>query len=366
MISYLSGDCRHVLQTIPARSVHCCVTSPPYWGLRDYATDHWEGGASDCSHDPGNVKPVPQAIRPAAAAVITAGGSRGARRTGRRCGAVRVDAQLGLEETPEEYVANLVKTFRQVRRVLRDDGTVWLNLGDTYAGGGRKARDLGRSRTHTAPAPGTARAATPRRLKPKDLVGIPWRVAFALQADGWYLRSDVIWHKPNAMPESAADRPTRCHEYLFLLTKRPHYYYDAAAIREPWADATAAKHARSGYRRAFTNQSHGLRQGRPIGRRPAWVAVRSPGYRNKRSVWTVGTQSYRGAHFAVFPPELIRPCVRAGCAAGGTVLDPFGGSGTTALVAQQEGRDAILIELNPRYVALQRDRTMAHPACKCA
>jgi DNA modification methylase len=277
-----------------------------------------------------------------------------------------VDAQLGLEETPEEYVANLVEVFREVRRVLRDDGTVWLNLGDTYAGGGRKTRDPRRSEKHPTQAPGMARAATARWLKPKDLVGIPWRVAFALQADGWYVRSDVIWHKPNAMPESAADRPTRCHEYLFLLTKKPRYYYDAAAVREPWAKATAAKHARSGYRRAFTNQSHGLRQGRPAQERSSWAPVRSPGFRNKRSVWTVGTQGYRGAHFAVFPAELIRPCVRAGCPVGGTVLDPFGGSGTTALVAEQEGRDATLIELNPEYVALQRDRAMAQPTCNCA
>jgi DNA modification methylase len=276
-----------------------------------------------------------------------------------------VDAQLGLEDTPEEYVANLVEVFRQVRRVLRDDGTMWLNLGDSYASGGRATRNPGRSPSHPGQPPGMARPAMPRGLKPKDLVGIPWRVAFALQADGWYLRGDVIWHKPNAMPDSATDRPTRCHEYLFLLTKEPRYYYDAAAVREPWAEATAAKHARSGYRRAFTNQSHGLRPGWTVGAGPGWSAVRSPGFRNKRSVWTVGTQGYRGAHCAVFPPDLIRPCVRAGCPPGGTVLDPFAGSGTTGLVAEQEGRDAILIELKPEYVALQRERTTARPACNC-
>jgi DNA modification methylase len=357
MISHLAGDCRLVLPILPERSVHCCVTSPPYWGLRDYGTARWEGGAPNCPHDPGGLRQVPQTKHPAATTAIAAGGNRGAGRLCHRCGAVRIDAQLGLEETPEEYVANLVETFRQVRRVLRDDGTVWLNLGDSYASGGRPTRDPGRSTMHPAQPSGTARAPTPRGLKPKDLVGIPWRVAFALQADGWYVRSDVIWHKPNGMPESVTDRPTRCHEYLFLLTKRPRYFYDAAAIREPWAIATMQKHARSGYRRVFTNQSHGVRPGQPARHRPGWAAVRSPGFRNKRSVWTVGTQSYRGAHFSVFPPDLIRPCVRAGCPVGGTVLDPFAGSGTTGVVAEQEGRNAILIELNPVYVALQRDRS---------
>jgi DNA modification methylase len=300
---------------------------------------------------------VPQSKHPSAVGSLISGGNRGAQRVCVRCGAVRVDSQLGLEATPEEYVANLVEVFRAVRRVLRNDGTVWLNLGDSYKSGGRTTRDPGRSRKHPAMAPGMPRVSTPQGLKPKDLVGIPWRVAFALQADGWHLRSDIIWHKPNAMPESVTDRPTRCHEYLFLLTKQPRYFYDEAAIREPWAEATANKHRRSGYRRVFTNQAHGLRWGQPLRQRQPWTAVRSPGSRNKRSVWTVGTQGYRGAHFAVFPPELIRPCVRAGCPVGGTILDPFAGSGTTGLVAEQEGRGAVLIELNPAYIELQRQRT---------
>jgi DNA modification methylase len=297
----LHGDCREVLATLPAESVQTCVTSPPYWGLRDYG----------------------------------------------------VPGQLGLERTPAEYVANMVAVFREVRRVLRDDGTLWLNLGDSYAAGGTGGAPsakstlsrhgiVGRSPYLDAMGQNKSRTA-PLGLKPKDLVGIPWRVAFALQADGWYLRSDIIWHKPNPMPESVTDRPTKAHEYLFLLTKSPSYYYDADAIME---EATGVTGGGVGIKGAITQ--YGGNTTRTLGH--------SFTTRNRRTVWTVATRPYKGAHFATFPPKLIEPCILAGCPVGGTVLDPFGGSGTTGEVAERHGRNAILIELNASYLPLQRER----------
>ena len=300
------GDALSVLKTMPDQSINTCVTSPPYWGLRDYG----------------------------------------------------VDGQLGLEPTPAEYVANLVEVFREVKRVLRDDGTLWLNLGDSYASvhtGGQKSPKS----TVGSNMPGVQEIRQPKArpqeygLKDKDLVGIPWRVAFALQADGWYLRSDIIWHKPNAMPESVTDRPTKAHEYIFLLSKSPKYYYDADSIKEPSSDLEKSKKR---YEKPFggkkaeellkTNQVHT----RPIGMREF------DGKRNKRSVWTVPTQPFPEAHFAVYPPALITPCILAGCPIGGTVLDPFAGSGTTLLVATQHHRKSIGIELNPEYIEIAKRR----------
>ena len=294
------GDNRAVLPTLEAGSVHTVVTSPPYWGLRDY-------GHGD---------------------------------------------QLGLEPTPDEYVANMVAVFREVRRVLRDDGTLWLNLGDSYAGAGmtvgtsskegtaKRSARMFRSRT-----PGHA----PDGLKPKDLVGIPWRVAFALQADGWYLRSDIIWSKPNPMPESVTDRPTKSHEYLFLLAKSERYFFDADAVREDSAGRelfgnTGGKVIVNG------DRNDGGRQD-----------MTPTTHRNIRSVWTIATQPYPGAHFATFPPKLVEPCILAGSPSGGVVLDPFGGSGTTAMVAQHLSRRAVLIDLNPEYLEQQLKRNAALP-----
>jgi len=240
------------------------VTSPPYWGLRDYGEDN----------------------------------------------------QLGQEETPEKFVENLVNVFREVRRVLRDDGTVWLNLGDSYCGTGHKGdtKDMFISGGKARNGQSFALNNKVEGLKSKDLIGIPWRVAFALQADGWYLRQDIIWHKPNPMPESVKDRCTKAHEYIFLLSKSSKYYYDSEAIKY------------------------------------------GPENSNKRSVWTVTTKPYQEAHFATYPPELIKPCILAGCPEGGTVLDPFGGSGTTAQVANNLNRNAILCELNPEYVDIAKGR----------
>lgn len=263
-----TGNCLDILPTMEAGSVNCCVTSPPYFGLRDYGNDE----------------------------------------------------QIGLEETPEAFVESLVNVFREVKRVLADDGTLWLNLGDSYG-------------------------------KEKQLVGIPWRVALALQADGWYLRQDIIWSKPNPMPESVTDRCTKAHEYIFLLSKKPKYYYDADAVREPVKESSGRnmRAPKCGDDRVHgtTNQTQ-----------KTFTEIKGA---NRRSVWNVNTQPYSGAHFATFPPDLIKPCIMAGCPTGGTVLDPFGGSGTTGMVALELGRSAELIELNPDYVEIINERTHVTP-----
>ena len=283
------GDCLQSLGFMDDRSVHTCVTSPPYFGLRDYG----------------------------------------------------VDGQIGLEPTPDEFVATLVAVFREVRRVLRDDGTLWLNLGDSYAGAGySNHRNTGGAQRSDG---GEQKHMTGSCLKNKDLIGIPWRVAFALQADGWYLRQDIIWHKPNPMPESVKDRCTKAHEYIFLLSKSPKYYFDAEAIKEPEVCGRKRGPALHPDTKS-TNGNSGLSR------------RESDGKRNRRSVWTVATKPFNGAHFATFPPDLIEPCILAGCPEGGTVLDPFGGAGTTGLVAEKHGRNAVLCELNPEYAEMAAER----------
>ena len=318
------GDCRAVMADMEPESVHCVVTSPPYWGLRDYGTATWAGGDADCDHRPppatGSTQNKGNNNREAAPHRHTCG----------KCGAVRQDNQLGLEPTPEEYVAAMVDVFREVRRVLRDDGTVWLNLGDSYARG--QESNVPQTKKGGAPfspehaKAGSSDGAVGRGARPgsragglaqKQLIGIPWRVAFALQADGWYLRSDIIWAKPNPMPESVTDRPTKAHEYVFLLTKSPRYYFDSDAVREPhthpdaalntgdWAGSVKAK----GYADALPAAKAANRA----------VAMSRPkdyiGHingRNIRTVWTIATQPYPGAHFATFPEKLVEPCVKAG------------------------------------------------------
>jgi DNA modification methylase len=304
------GDCIESMKLMPEKSVHTCVTSPPYFGLRDYG----------------------------------------------------VDGQIGLEDTPEAFVARLVDVFREVRRVLRDDGTLWLNLGDSYAAqrggthqpaetlaGGRNGISKDGNRVNRSRHDGynPTRNASAIGLKHKDLIGIPWRVAFALQADGWYLRQDIIWHKPNPMPESVTDRCTKAHEYVFLLSKGPRYYFDAEAIKEPAVKGAAGSTFHKGKTAAHQ-----------AGRASEKDRV-NDGTRNRRSVWTVTTKPYKGAHFATFPPDLIEPCILAGSPRGGVVLDPFGGSGTTAGVAIKNGRKAVLCELNPEYTALVPARITA-------
>ena len=309
----LFGDCREIMRRWAEQGVKAqmCVTSPPYFGLRSYLPDD--------SPD----KPL----------------------------------EIGLEETPEQYVARMVEVFRCVRDVLADDGTLWLNLGDSYgsSGGytftGFNERYSGTGVGGKQSAIGKNAAAAGAReystgLRPKNLLGIPWRVAFALQADGWYLRQDIIWHKPNPMPESVRDRCTKAHEYIFLLSKSPKYFFDSEALKEPGVIPAGTKGAKGSAERAAQPG---------VNSRPPEYKVYD-GMRNKRSVWTVATRPYKGAHFATFPPALIEPCILAGCPVGGTVLDPFGGAGTTGLVATQAGRNAVLCEINPEYVEMARAR----------
>lgn len=326
------GDCIAGMKTMPAGCVQTCITSPPYWGLRDY-------GHTD---------------------------------------------QLGAEKTPEEYIENMVAVFREVRRILRDDGTVWLNLGDSYYGGkgqngSSKARATAAERGYSQSGGTVTMATRPSDMpiegfKPKDLFGIPWRVAFALQADGWYLRQDIIWSKPNPMPESVTDRCTKSHEYIFLLSKKKHYYFDHEAIQEPAAESTAARLLR-GVSDTHKNVDgapgqtpHSMNKPRKnarafgakvqVGTKQGDVGntFLNTGKRNKRTVWTVTTKPFRGAHFATYPKDLIEPCVLAGCPVGGTVFDPFTGSGTTAIVAMNHGRNFIGTELNPEYIKIAESR----------
>ena len=347
---------------MPADSVHCCVTSPPYWGLRDYGTPPqiW-GGDPDCRHRWGAEGKSGQRLRNG----IGSDAGVGTRKaetlnppTGAfcaRCGAWR--GSLGLEPTPALYVRHLVEVFREARRVLRKDGTLWLNIGDSYAGRWASRRDTGRrgfveaSRERTK---WTDRSLAAEGLKDKDLIGIPWRVAFALQDDGWWLRRDHIWAKPNPMPELVRDRCTTAHEYLFLLTKSARYYYDGDAIKEPVA--TDPRWDYPGRARATGRGGQGCAAARGDDRDKSGGFPTNGSGRNKRSVWTVATAPFPGAHFATFPPALIEPCILAGCPAGGTVLDPFLGAGTTALVADRLGRHAIGVELSPAYAAMARAR----------
>ena len=263
------GDCIQGMSSLPDKSVNTCITSPPYYGLRDYGCD----------------------------------------------------GQIGLEETPESYVQKMVDVFREVKRVLRDDGTLWLNIGDSYNGSGGNHK------------------------KPKDLIGIPWMLAFALRTDGWYLRQDIIWHKPNPMPESVRDRCTKAHEYIFLLSKSPKYYFDSEAIKIPVKQEWGTRDRTNG---KYHNDGTGLR--------PHSGLEKSYTKANKRSVWTVTTKPFKDAHFATYPESLIVPCVLAGCAEGGLVLDPFMGAGTTALVSKKLGRNYVGFELNPEYrnIAIKR------------
>ena len=295
----LHGDVLDKLQEIESESIQCVVTSPPYWGLRDYGTD----------------------------------------------------GQLGLEETPEEYVEKMVKVFREVKRVLKTDGTVWLNLGDSYAGGKIGRTDDKYCKNAIKRTNGRQRK-PPEGMKPKDLVGIPWRVALALQADGWYLRQDIIWHKPNPMPESVTDRCTKSHEYIFLLSKSAKYFYNHISIQEK-ANYDGRKDTIMKGSEKYKNSGHILAARGHIRWHENEDGIK---IRNKRSVWSINTKPYKEAHFAVFPPKLPELCIKAGSKEGDVVLDPFFGSGTTGWVAQRLGRKWIGIELNPEYIKIAEKR----------
>ncbi len=436
-VRILIGDCRDVLRTLPAESVHCVVTSPPYWGLRDYKIPPsiW-GGADDCKHEWGSPERTAHAN-----SVPGPNGLAGKNGAGHRCDTkwtglfcIRCGAWCGahgLEPTFDLYIQNEVATFREVRRVLRVDGTLWLNLGDSYATGtssGRNPTTAGKHGYWENPSIAYRINGAADGLKPKDLCGIPWRVALALQADGWWLRQDIIWSKPNPMPESVTDRCTKAHEYLFLLSKSERYHYDADAIAEPMAASSIPRLQQDVDNQIGTTRANG--GAKTNGNFKAAGDAKS-GMRNRRSVWEVTTQPFSEAHFATFPPALIEPCIKAGCAENccplcaapwapivervdqgwdgskygervvaasggaisggtdkstlgsangglvgrrevrgyaptcncpahepvrGTVLDPFGGAGTTGLVADRLSRNAILIELNPEYAAMAERR----------
>ena len=347
-----AGDCIKSMSELPDNSVHCCITSPPYFGLRDYGTAKWDGGDPNCNHIKRHAKHGgDRADRDQSANIFTY------RDKCEICGATSVDEQIGQEQTPDEFVAKMVEVFEQVRRILRPDGTLWLNLGDSYfttqnnnrngVGGGLGGQTRGGGEYKTQKKePGLS------GCKPKDLIGIPWMTALALRQAGWYLRQDIIWHKPNPMPESVTDRCTKAHEYIFLMTKSPQYFYDVDAIREPWkqnpSDIKRATEKHPGYSGKHDDGYNGDVRGQPVGDPTKG--------RNKRSVWTVTTKPYKGAHFATFPRDLIEPCVLAGCPEGGTIIDPFGGSGTTGEMAITHRRKAILCELNPEYIKLMHQR----------
>lgn len=337
LLTLLNGDAIAMQKTIPDKSINCCVTSPPYYGLRDYG----------------------------------------------------VAGQIGLEASPEEFIASLIAVFSETWRILRDDGTLWINMGDSYAsqaGGYSETHKRGQGRISSRSMEATVKhrnRVPPEGYKPKDLMGMPWRLAFALQAEGWYLRSDIIWHKTNPIPESVTDRPTKSHEYIFLLTKSQKYYYDAESIRESCSEST---HARVSQNLAKQEGSHRANGGsktngpmravvrgssRKIASESGMQGKRKEDYeaalslpvenRNKRTVWSVPSFAYYDAHFATCPPDLIKPCIMAGCPVGGMVLDMFGGSGTIGQVAIELGRRATLIELNPDYCALIRQRCTTTP-----
>lgn len=344
-VKILLGDCRDTLKTLPDQSVHTCVTSPPYFGLRDYGTASWEGGTDpECDHK------IPSGEHDPKRGMTDAVSSHTLRFNKThcyKCGAKRVDSQIGLEPTPDEFVSELVSVFREVRRVLRDDGTLWLNIGDSYAAaGGAQVQGTKQTKGSQSGAWNGETRKPPAGIKSKDLMGIPWMLAFALRADGWYLRQDIIWHKPNPMPESVQDRCTKSHEYIFLLSKSPQYYFDHEAIKEDGVIPAGTKGAKGSEERQ--NQ-------KGVNSRPPEYKIYD-GKRNKRSVWTVNTKPFKGAHFATFPVNLIEPCILAGCPEGGTVLDPFGGAGTTGLVANNHNRNAILCELNPDYSEIANAR----------
>jgi DNA modification methylase len=319
----LQGDCLEVLKTLKSKSVNCCVTSPPYYGLRDYG----------------------------------------------------VDGQIGLEKTPEEYILRLVEVFREVRRVLRDDGTLWVNIGDSYSGSGKGQTKDGCADPKNTKTIGMALPTPHISLPPKNLIGIPWMLAFALRADGWYLRQDIIWAKPNPMPESVTDRCTKSHEYVFLFSKSAKYYFNAEAIAEPVTESTITRLGQDVKNQLGSDRVPGKSNGNMKAAAPRYGGKKyteNPAvfnrtksgnaydyrpFRNKRDVWMVCTEAFDDAHFATFPRKLIEPCILSGSREGGIILDPFLGSGTTGEVATYLGRDYIGIELNPAYIEIAERRT---------
>ena len=361
MIHLLNANALHI--PLADNTVQCVITSPPYWGLRDYGTAEWIGGREDCNHVIGN-----SSVEYAATTSSTLSGGKGTQISAKygqravgdqcpKCGAIRKDQQLGLEETPAEFIANMVAVFREVWRVLKDDGVIWVNMGDSYnanTGSGFNGQKRYDDANRNTKMPNSG-------LPPKNLVGIPWRLAFALQDDGWILRSDIIWAKPNPMPESVTDRPTKAHEYVFLLSKQGRYFYDADAIKV----RTKPQSLKRIQQANFANQKggpkdyrNGVNPNRSM-RQTLENFAKDPNLANRRSVWTVATQPYSGAHFATFPPKLIEPMILAGSRPGDLVIDPFSGTATVGMVARKHHRRYVGLELNPEYIELAKERTRA-------
>ena len=346
------GDCRNIMKrwVDAGVKIQTCVTSPPYYGLRDYGTATWEGGDVNCNHQNAKMKsrydyPMQEGSRHAKIAETTKG-TDGAKWHNEcpDCGAIKKDNQIGLEQTPKEYIENMVDVFNHVKELLADDGTLWVNIGDSYSSGGRTSTTNQSLRGNTEY--GVTRPPVIQGIKPKDLIGIPWMLAFALREAGWYLRQDIIWHKPNPMPESVTDRCTKSHEYIFLLSKSDKYYFDHLAIKEQGVTPAGTKGAKGSVERQ--NQFG-------VNARPPEYKIYD-GMRNKRDVWSVNVRPYKGAHFATYPTALIEPCILAGSRKNDIVFDPFMGSGTTAQVALQHGRQYLGCELNKEYEKLQQER----------
>jgi DNA modification methylase len=346
---FIQGNCLDKITELEDNSIDCVVSSPPYFGLRDYGTAQWQGGDPNCEHTithyNDNLKP--HVNRP----------FRGDRSVCIKCSAKRIDLQFGLENTYLEYIANTVKVFETFKPKLKETATIWWNVGDSYSSGSRKTTTLQTVRKPKSNEISESkqkyldglivRPPIQEGIKEKDLMMIPNRVAIALQEAGWYIRSEIIWHKPNPMPESVRDRPTSCHEKIWLITKNKKYYYDAESIKEPTKTKPAKRDKMGeGYQADYTKGKR-FSEGERV-----WGSL----LKNKRNVWTVTTKPFKAAHFATFPPDLIEPCIKAGCPEGGIVLDPFAGSGTTGLVAKENNRDAILIELNGEYLAMAKKR----------
>jgi DNA modification methylase len=348
-IKILHGNCIDKIKELDDNSIDCVVSSPPYFGLRDYGTAQWKGGNPNCSHAYGR---------------NTRGGLSDFQKNNKGsfgdeavksgeccklCGAKRIDEQFGLEKTYQDYLANTVKVFETFKPKLKDTATIWWNVGDSYSSGKRTSttnQSLRGNKNY-----GVTRTPVQNGIKEKDLLMIPNRVAISLQDAGWYIRSEIIWYKPNPMPESVRDRPTSTHEKIWLITKSKKYYYDADAIREPLAASSLNR-----LNQDIKNQKGSTRGNGGMKSNGNMKAVGNKETKNKRNVWTVTTKPCKEAHFATFPKDLIEPCIKAGCPEGGLVLDPFGGSGTTGIVAAQNNRNAVLIELNQKYIDIAKKR----------
>lgn len=349
-IKILQGNCIDKIKELEDNSIDCVVSSPPYFGLRDYGTGKWEGGKEDCPHK--RLTKISKNTSTGHAGMFKQGhvvGDAIMKDKCNYCGAIRIDKQFGLEKTYQDYLANTVKLFETFKPKLKDTATIWWNVGDSYSSGKRTSttnQSLRGDKNY-----GVTRTPVQNGIKEKDLLMIPNRVAIALQDEGWYIRSEIIWHKPNPMPESVRDRPTSCHEKIWLITKSKKYYYDANSIREPLASSSITR-----LNQDIKNQKGSTRGNGGMKSNGNMKAVSNMETKNKRNVWTITTKPFKGSHFATFPKDLIEPCIKAGCPENGIVLDPFGGAGTTGIVASLNNRNSILIELNSEYIKIAEDR----------